>query len=103
MGIIEHGEKGESQTRPSDAAEIYCFRIFKSTLRNKSHWEERIKPMKTFLRLDAVSILVGAVVLHILWGGSWWLFALFAILPDVSFLAYIGYDGTARWPCLFCC
>ncbi len=54
--------------------------------------------MRIFLRLDAVGILIGAVTLHFLWGGNWWLFALFAILPDVSFLAYIGYDGTTRWP-----
>ena len=56
--------------------------------------------MKTFLRLDDLSILSAAVGLYILWGGNWWLFALFAILPDVSLLAYIGYDGTSRWPSL---
>jgi hypothetical protein len=56
--------------------------------------------MKTFLRLDALGILIGAVALHILWQGNWWLFALFAILPDIGILAYIGYDGTTRWPSL---
>jgi hypothetical protein len=56
--------------------------------------------MKTFLRLDALSILIGAVMLNILWGSNWWLFALFAILPDVALLAYIGYNGTSRWPSL---
>lgn len=56
--------------------------------------------MKTFLRLDAMAALIGAVALHVLWGGNWWLFALFAILPDVALLAYIGYNGATRWPSL---
>jgi hypothetical protein len=56
--------------------------------------------IRTFLRLDAISLLIGAVVGHIFWGGNWWLFALFAILPDIAFLAYIGYDGATRWPSL---
>jgi hypothetical protein len=56
--------------------------------------------IKTFLRLDALSVLVGAVTLHIFWGENWWLFALFAILPDIALLAYIGYNGQTRWPSL---
>ncbi len=56
--------------------------------------------MRTFIRLDAIGILIGAVATHILWGGNWWLFALFAILPDIALLAYIGYDGATRWPSL---
>jgi hypothetical protein len=56
--------------------------------------------MKTFLRLDALGILIGTIALQYLLAGNWWLFALFAILPDVALLAYIGYDGTTRWPSL---
>lgn len=56
--------------------------------------------MKIFLRLDAIGILIGAVALNILWQGNWWLFVLFAILPDIALLAYIGYKGTTRWPSL---
>ena len=56
--------------------------------------------MKTFLRLDALGILIGAVVLHIFLQGNWWLFVLFAILPDIALLAYIGYDGATRRPSL---
>ena len=56
--------------------------------------------MKIFLRLDAIGILIGAVVLNILWQGNWWMFVLFAIFPDIGLFAYIGYKGTTRWPSL---
>lgn len=56
--------------------------------------------MRTFLRLDALGILLGAVGVQYLLAGNWWLFALFAIFPDIALLAYMGYDGTRRWPSL---
>jgi hypothetical protein len=56
--------------------------------------------VRIFLRLDGAAILIAALALNILWAGNWWLFILFAILPDIALLTYIGYDGTARWPSL---
>lgn len=54
--------------------------------------------MRTFLRLEAVGILVGAVVANIYFETDWRLFALFAILPDLSLLTYIGHNGSSKWP-----
>ncbi len=41
---------------------------------------------------------MAAVALFIFFGGDWWLFGLFAVLPDLSILAYMGDDGKTRWP-----
>ncbi len=45
--------------------------------------------MRLFARIDAAGILVGALLLNHLLEGSWALFIVFAILPDVTLLAYI--------------
>lgn len=54
--------------------------------------------MKTFLHLEALMIFAGAIWLNIHLDGNWWMFVLFAVLPDVALLAYIWDPKGKRWP-----
>jgi Domain of unknown function (DUF4260) len=57
--------------------------------------------MKNFLRIEALSILLGVIGLNAYLGrgpAGWWLFVLFAVLPEITWLAYLKRDGTAWWP-----
>lgn len=49
-------------------------------------------PIKIAQRLDALAILVCAIVANHFLDGHWGLFAVFALAPDVALLAYIGRD-----------
>src|SRR5829696_2872815 len=42
------------------------------------------------LRVEGAAMLVGSVLLYWINGGSWWLFALLLLAPDVSMLGYLG-------------
>ena len=53
--------------------------------------------MKTFLRIEALVILAGAVVANALGHGNWWLFAAFAVLPDAVLLLYLKRGGATWW------
>lgn len=41
------------------------------------------------LRTEGAALLVGSALLYWLDGGSWWLFALLLLAPDVSMLGYL--------------
>ncbi|MBC9882367.1 DUF4260 domain-containing protein [Bradyrhizobium sp. INPA01-394B] len=41
------------------------------------------------LRLEGLTLFAGMVVLYWAWDGSWWVFALLFLVPDLSFLAYL--------------
>lgn len=41
------------------------------------------------LRADGVAMFAGSIVLYWSVGGSWWLFALLLLVPDVSMLGYL--------------
>ena len=58
--------------------------------------------MKHFARVEAVSILAGAVFLnyHLQDQGNWVMFLVFAVVPELSLLGYIQRDRTAWWPSL---
>jgi hypothetical protein len=45
--------------------------------------------VRLLLRLEGLAIGVGAVVLYADGDHSWWLFALLALAPDLSFVAYV--------------
>lgn len=49
-------------------------------------------------RLDALAILIAAIGGNYVLDGGWELFALFALLPDVALLAYIGQNERAALP-----
>src|SRR6201984_3180740 len=41
------------------------------------------------LRLEGLTLFAGMVLLYAMWGGSWWVFAILFLVPDLSFLAYL--------------
>ena len=42
------------------------------------------------LRVEGATMLVGSVLLYWTGGGSWWLFALLLLAPDLSMLGYLA-------------
>ena len=46
--------------------------------------------VKTLLRWEGLTLMVGMVVLYATWDGSWWVFAVLFFVPDLSFLAYLA-------------
>lgn len=42
------------------------------------------------LRLEGLTLFAGMVMLYAAWGGSWLVFALLFLVPDLSFLAYLS-------------
>lgn len=47
---------------------------------------------RVLLRLEGVAVLAGAAVWYWALGGSWWVFALGFLLPDLSLLGYLVTD-----------
>ena len=45
---------------------------------------------RLLLRLEGAALLVIAVVLYARTGASWWLFAVLALAPDLSFVGYLA-------------
>ena len=46
--------------------------------------------LRTLLRLEGLTLFAGMVLLYAIWDGSWWVFALLFLAPDLSFLAYLA-------------
>src|SRR5262245_58364611 len=46
--------------------------------------------VKILLRLEGLTLFVGMVMLYAAWGGSWVVFAVLFLVPDLSFLAYLS-------------
>ncbi|MGW1421805.1 DUF4260 domain-containing protein [Bradyrhizobium manausense] len=46
--------------------------------------------VKILLRLEGLTLFTGMVVLYWAWDGSWTVFALLFLVPDLSFLAYLA-------------
>ena len=46
--------------------------------------------VKILLRLEGLTLFAGMVLLYAVWGGSWWVFALLFLAPDLSFIAYLA-------------
>ena len=46
--------------------------------------------IRTLLRIEGLTLFVGMVGLYGLWGGSWWLFDILFLVPDLSFVAYLA-------------
>ncbi len=50
--------------------------------------------VKILLRLEGLALLAAMLALYALWGGSWWIFVVLFLLPDISFAAYLAGPGT---------
>jgi hypothetical protein len=46
--------------------------------------------VRTLLRLEGVVLFAGMTLLYGLWEGSWWVYAILFLAPDLSFAAYLG-------------
>ena len=46
--------------------------------------------LRTLLRLEGLTLFAGMTLLYAVWGGSWWIYALLFLVPDVSFAAYLA-------------
>ena len=53
--------------------------------------------MSTLLRLEHAAMAVAALVAYHLSGGSWWLFALLILAPDLTMLGYLGSPRLGAW------
>ena len=50
--------------------------------------------VRILLRLEGLSLFAGMVLLYWIWGGSWWVFAVLFLAPDLSFIAYLDNPRT---------
>jgi hypothetical protein len=50
--------------------------------------------VKVLLRLEGLTLFAAMVVLYEAWGGSWWVFAVLFLAPDLSFIAYLADSRT---------
>ena len=53
--------------------------------------------MSTLLRLEHAAVALAALVAYHLFGGSWWMFALLVLAPDLSMLGYLGGPRLGAW------
>jgi hypothetical protein len=46
--------------------------------------------LRTMLRLEGLTLCAGMTLLYAVWGGSWWIYAVVFLAPDISFVAYLS-------------
>jgi hypothetical protein len=46
--------------------------------------------VRTLLRLEGLALFIGMTLLYWVWDGSWWVYALLFLAPDLSFAAYLA-------------
>ena len=46
--------------------------------------------LRSLLRLEGLTLFIGMTVLYAIWEGSWWVYAILFLTPDLSFLGYLG-------------
>jgi uncharacterized protein DUF4260 len=46
--------------------------------------------LRTMLRLEGLTLFAGMTVLYWVWDGSWWVYAILFLAPDLSFAAYLA-------------
>ena len=44
--------------------------------------------LRTMLRLEGLMLFAGMTLLYAVWDGSWWVYAILFLVPDLSFVAY---------------
>lgn len=45
---------------------------------------------RTLLRLEGLALFAGMTLLYALWDGSWWVYAILFLAPDLSFTGYLA-------------
>jgi len=46
--------------------------------------------LRTMLRLEGLTLFTGMTLLYAVWGGSWWIYAILFLVPDLSFAGYLA-------------
>ena len=46
--------------------------------------------LRTLLRLEGLTLFAGMTLLYVVWDGSWWVYAVLFLAPDLSFAAYLA-------------
>jgi Domain of unknown function (DUF4260) len=46
--------------------------------------------VRTLLRLEGLALFLGMTLLYGVWDGSWWLYAILFLAPDLSFAGYLA-------------
>ena len=46
--------------------------------------------VKILLRLEGLTLFAGMTLLYAIWDGSWWVYAILFLVPDLSFLGYLA-------------
>ena len=46
--------------------------------------------LRTLLRLEGLTLFAGMTLLYAVWGGSWWIYAVLFLAPDLGFLGYLA-------------
>jgi hypothetical protein len=46
--------------------------------------------VRTLLRLEGLALFAGMTLLYGVWDGSWWIYAILFLAPDLSFAAYLA-------------
>ena len=46
--------------------------------------------VRTLLRLEGLALFAGMTLLYAVWDGSWWVYAILFLAPDLSFLGYLA-------------
>jgi hypothetical protein len=46
--------------------------------------------IKILLRLEGLTLFAGMTMLYGVWDGSWWIYAIVFLAPDLSFAAYLA-------------
>jgi hypothetical protein len=45
---------------------------------------------RILLRLEGLTLFAGMTLLYAIWGGSWWIYFILFLVPDLSFAAYLA-------------
>jgi hypothetical protein len=46
--------------------------------------------VRTLLRLEGLTLFASMTLLYAVWGGSWWIYGVLFLAPDLSFLGYLA-------------
>jgi hypothetical protein len=46
--------------------------------------------LRTLLRLEGLALFIGMTLLYAVWEGSWWVYAILLVAPDISFAGYLA-------------
>jgi hypothetical protein len=46
--------------------------------------------LRTLLRLEGLALFIGMTVLYAIWDGSWWVYGILFLAPDISFAGYLA-------------